>query len=92
MFLNVCVKVLGPFRGDISRHFWSAWWPDFGPHRESTVSTALARNYGWRFTARIQFLWLEIGSAHDLIIRLQNPAPAGVKVTSFDVVELTYVC
>ena len=31
MFLNVCVKVLGPIRGDISRHFWSAWWPDFGP-------------------------------------------------------------
>ena len=31
MFWNVCVKVLGPSRGDISLHFWSAWWPDFGP-------------------------------------------------------------
>ena len=53
MFLNVCVKVLGPIRGDISRHFWSAWWPDFGPHRESTVSTALART-----------LWLSVYRAH----------------------------
>ena len=44
MLLNVWVTVLGATRGDISRHFWSAWWPDFGPaFRESTVSTAFAR-------------------------------------------------
>jgi len=44
MLLNVWVTVLGPTRGDISRHFWVAWWPGFGPaFRESTVSTAFAR-------------------------------------------------
>ena len=43
MFLNVRVTVLGLIHCDISRHFWSAWWPDLAPHRESTVSTALAR-------------------------------------------------
>ena len=42
--LIVRVAVLGRIRGDISRHFWSAWWPDFGhAFRESTVSTAFAR-------------------------------------------------